>query len=67
LELPEADLCDLFNQNKITGYTVIQNKTKDGIPQTFTVLSQQEAEALNVNEAVLKPVYYEFVYVRQPR
>jgi hypothetical protein len=64
LELSEAELAKLFEQEKITGYTVIENKTKD-IPQTFTVVSKEEAETLNVSKDKLQPVYYEFVYVQQ--
>jgi hypothetical protein len=64
LEAKESDLSRLFQDGRITGYTVLKEvKLKDGIPETFTVLSPEEAEALPADyKAWLRPVYFEFVY-----
>jgi hypothetical protein len=65
LEIDEAQLAELFNKEKVTGYTVITNPSKlEGIPQCFTVLSPEEAKQLGLVEG-LRPVFYEFVYVRR--
>jgi hypothetical protein len=65
LELPEAELNCLFQDSRITGYTVLKRKGLDeALPKSFTVLSADEAEAFKGRE--LTPIFYEFVYVQQP-
>jgi len=66
LELPEETLSNLFQQEKISGYTVFQHRTLDGIPQCFTVLDREEAKGLTDVAKDMKPTYYEFVYVKKP-
>jgi hypothetical protein len=65
LVLSEAELAKLFEQGKITGYTVITNRVTNGIPKTFSVVSREEVEALGVSAEKLQPVRYEFVYTKQ--
>ena len=66
LELDEEVLRGFFEEEKITGYTVISNpKRLEGIPECFTVISKEEAERLDVAEEALRPVYYEFCYVKK--
>jgi hypothetical protein len=65
LVLSENELAKLFEQGKITGYTVITKKKTNGIPKTFSVVSREEAEALGVFGDKLQPVRYEFVYTKQ--
>jgi len=62
LKAEEEELSTLFQNGKISGYTVLQ-RNPEGVPQCFTVVSPEEAEELNVDKTKLQPVYYEFVYV----
>ena len=65
LELPEAELNRLFQDSRITGYTVLKGKGLDeALPKSFTVLSAEEAEAFKGRK--LTPIFYEFVYVQLP-
>jgi hypothetical protein len=65
LEATEAELSRLFEEEKITGYTIITNPSRlEGIPESFTILSPEEAERLGANYD-LRPVYYDFVYIKQ--
>jgi len=66
LEEEETVLSELFGRGLITGYTVITNPSRlEGIPECFSVLSQEEAEKLGVEKQKLRPVYYEFVYTKR--
>ena len=66
LELEEGELAGLFEEGKITGYTVLKRRGVDRgvIPKSFTVLSADEAKAFEGLE--LKPIHFEFVYVSLP-
>jgi hypothetical protein len=64
LETQESNLSRLFQDGKISGYTILKEAKKlDGIPESFTVLSPEEAEALGDYKPEMKPVYFEFVYM----
>jgi hypothetical protein len=57
----EEELRKLFEAKQISGYTVFDRKPKD-IPQVFTIVDS--LEGLQELQGTVRPVFYEFVYVR---